>query len=1350
MSSSAKTATKSAAWLVLLLAAQGAAEPIIENARYRLSADGAKLSVVAKQSGCAISFDPRVVVYYRPGDPGFELAPLSLEGHRAPSRYDTVAPSWRRLSGEGRTLELAEAATVIEPEAERIALEQGALVVHYAPAPHGALSLRVSLPGPDDDPLIEWRWEPRVAGWWCVELAGAPNTLTDEIVDVWQPPIWHGRRIPWRTSWGLEHAAFTPAVIVATTKASLGLAVDPASIPFRLPTLENAQFMLALVREGESVRPTIAAPVFGRAGSQRGPGERLAMQVRMVLDRADWFEVYRHVATNIGGLRDYRNAPTTSLNTTFDNLVNMAMDPEYGGWLPEARGFDYGVEIAGNAKVVSALHPLSVAILTDREDIYRERAIPTLEYLLSREKFGFSQSADTFDHEGPSHLLAGPACEAGDLASEYALLQRQSPTLLTEAERLYYAPPRVLNLNRVSPGDDWANALALYLATHNAEYLRAAEQGADEYIARRITQSPVDFSDAGIESGGQFWTDLLPRWQSLLDLYEVSGERRYLDASLVGARQFATCVWTSPMPPPGDVTIHSGGQLGLYAHGRKRRDATLESSAPATELQVPERRVPAWSVSQVGLAPESLVTYSQNQAVFLAMHAGAFLRLAHHSGDELLATLARSAVVGRYESFPGYDINGEFTDYYAQADYLRRPLGERVYNEVYYNHLWPQISVVVDYLLSEAFYRSAGAIDFPWLPSRGYAYLQNRVYGHAPGKVYDRAAARLWMPTGLITGLPSSVDYVTAYNEDELLVMLLNQADAPQHVDCRFDLSRLSLGGKRETEVQVWQENSPAAATVLSGGKVAASVASKGITVLALQGVAPRREFQAQLANDDSAPPRNRGQIETLTTPFGVVKGVFLSAGPKLTSAYIYTTTTEQQLAACELTVTTPTGEQRLSDDKYPFEFTVPIDVDQPPRFMISGIAPDGVKYQKTELPPFASMMEQAPQQLSIDANYPGGNIVVERIEGNAIDVRPDLRDTPDWWFYWNFRVRGAGNRELTFRFPGRSPLGARGPAVSEDGGKSWVWTGRAKVNDQPEQASFQYLFKPEVNEVRFAFAMPYQLADWNAFIAPYLSRDDVAEKTLCRTTAGRDVKLLDIRPRERDAGVVLLTARHHACETMASYALEGCVQELLRPTPNDSGALPIRYLVAPLMDLDGVEAGDQGKNRRPHDHWLDYSGESQYASVAALRKLIADPTTGPLRVAIDFHCSFLREDSEAPGSSERIFFMQSGNPKIAGEAQRFGRDLRRAQRGPLLYDGQYDLPLGVRWNTPELAGPSFLGWAEQQPSVWFATVLELPYANAAGAAVTPESARAFGADFATALRNYLSGKLNSGAETQP
>jgi hypothetical protein len=36
----------------------------------------------------------------------------------------------------------------------------------------------------------------------------------------------------------------------------------------------------------------------------------------------------------------------------------------------------------------------------------------------------------------------------------------------------------------------------------------------------------------------------------------------------------------------------------------------------------------------------------------------------------------------------------------------------------------------------------------------------------------------------------------------------------------------------------------------------------------------------------------------------------------------------------------------------------------------------------------------------SSTANFPGGNIIVERTAGAAIHIRPDLRHTREWWFY--------------------------------------------------------------------------------------------------------------------------------------------------------------------------------------------------------------------------------------------------------------------------------------------------------------------------------------------------------------
>ena len=101
-------------------------------------------------------------------------------------------------------------------------------------------------------------------------------------------------------------------------------------------------------------------------------------------------------------------------------------------------------------------------------------------------------------------------------------------------------------------------------------------------------------------------------------------------------------------------------------------------------------------------------------------------------------------------------------------------------------------------------------------------------------------------------------------------------------------------------------------------------------------------------------------------------------------------------------------------------------------------------------------------------------------IEGDTVRLRPDLRDTEGWWFYWGFRVRGAQGRSLTFAFSGRNPIGVRGPAVSTDGGRSWSWLGAEAVKD----GSFQYAFAADAQEVRFCFAIPYQEENLKEFLA--------------------------------------------------------------------------------------------------------------------------------------------------------------------------------------------------------------------------------------------------------------------------
>jgi len=359
---------------------------------------------------------------------------------------------------------------------------------------------------------------------------------------------------------------------------------------------------------------------------------------------------------------------------------------------------------------------------------------------------------------------------------------------------------------------------------------------------------------------------------------------------------------------------------------------------------------------------------------------------------------------------------------------------------------------------------------------------------------------------------------------------------------------------------------------------------------------------------------------------------------------------------------------------------------------------------------------------------------VVESIEDDSVYLHQDLRDTEGDWFYWYFSVIQAQGRTVRFNFTQSRCFTIHGPAFSTDNGKTWAWLGSNSV----EGNSFTYTFGPTENSTLFCMSIPYVGADWDAFVKGNTVNSPLVEigklgfshqrrpvETLWLGCLGQTVEHR-----------VVLSARHHSCETMGSYALEGMVAFILS---NDPEAIHLRqcteFLIIPFVDKDGVELGDQGKNRHPHDHNRDYAQQNLYPETAALRNLLPTWSQGRLNVVLDFHCPWI-----ADGVNEILYFVGSAHPRIWEQQQRFGEILERSLKGPLPYRASDNLPFGHGWNIPInfRMGRTFADWATDLPEVRLATTIEVPYANAGGGMVTRESARAFGADVGRALAAYL------------
>jgi hypothetical protein len=383
-------------------------------------------------------------------------------------------------------------------------------------------------------------------------------------------------------------------------------------------------------------------------------------------------------------------------------------------------------------------------------------------------------------------------------------------------------------------------------------------------------------------------------------------------------------------------------------------------------------------------------------------------------------------------------------------------------------------------------------------------------------------------------------------------------------------------------------------------------------------------------------------------------------------------------------------------------------------------------------LAPTWAKAADAPSAVTVDAAFPGGNIIVERIAGDEVFLRQDLRDTAGDWFYWSFRVRGAAGRTLTFKFTGSNVLGVRGPAVSSDAGRTWTWLGSGSV----QGIAFRYSFPADAGEVRFSFCIPYLESNLKEFLKRHENSRALKVECLCRTAKGRSVELLrvgrlDAAPVHR----VLLTARHHACESMADYVLEGLLETAL--AHGDDGAWlreHVELMAVPFMDKDGVEDGDQGKNRKPHDHNRDYLRKI-HPSVKALAERVPAWSAGKLHVALDLHCPWIRGPN-----NEVIYFVGGPDADNWKRVTQFAETIEAVRQGPLPYRVSDNLPFGKAWNTG--SGGKDLQtcaqWAAGLPGIRVASSIETPYANASGKAVTAESASAFGHDLARALRRYL------------
>lgn len=387
---------------------------------------------------------------------------------------------------------------------------------------------------------------------------------------------------------------------------------------------------------------------------------------------------------------------------------------------------------------------------------------------------------------------------------------------------------------------------------------------------------------------------------------------------------------------------------------------------------------------------------------------------------------------------------------------------------------------------------------------------------------------------------------------------------------------------------------------------------------------------------------------------------------------------------------------------------------------------------------------------IEIFSDYPGGNIIVENIDQATCtaNIRQDLRDTSPWWFYWNFKAKNIGGKTVTFKFTNKPKpwnlMETYGPAVSIDGGKTWKWLNPPEPRGRNR---FVYTTPEGVNEAQFAFCIPYTFKDFEAFAQEMNGKNGFSLKPLCKTREGRQNVCVELNenPSKKKARV-FLTARHHACESTGSYVLEGFMRELFSDSPEGKALREkAEFFIIPMIDLDGVENGDQGKSRTPHDHNRDYSDKPIYPSVAASReKLLKWESEGGTDFIMDFHSPSVGaklKDGKNFSEHNVISLVGQENPAVAREQMRFSKILEDINDSPLPFRASDFLPHGKLWNQGSYT-TSLSNFGASLNGTKLSSSLETPYSCCRGIETSPEKFKAFGRCVAKALLQYLNSQV--------
>lgn len=718
---------------------------------------------------------------------------------------------------------------LFEPRADIVTKTDGSTIkVTYDCQGRGSLTVYWNVPEQGRHINVRAVYKPAEDTWCSIVLHPLKGLEDSDVSNVLMPPSFQYRRFP-SSGQMLFSSMMTQCVAMVETPMTFGkvtafVAPDLTDMGDEWGSGDYSSHGFALRNSRGELQPVAVSPLPGMSDSKIKGGCLCEARFVMGVVPEGWTAALNEVSTDVFGVADYRRQDSSSLSTVYDNILRLIDNDEFSGWHAPMKGF-WDIECDGNTDptvVQSApLALIGASYLNGDAEFYRRRALPTIEFLLSRSGF------------------RAPGARLG----QFAPLVSQFPTSLFEG------------VNTLGGGiNPWLSALALpegELRTANGYFssvtpMRQALSawrltGDDSWLSRAEAEAAgyldaIYSTDTAPFAPGTFYhSQVYPDWQTMLEIGSLTGDDIYIDAAAYGAASTIAGIRTWPAVAEGSMTLHPGdsfdGVSTIWWKGTER----FRLGFPRTEGDAPEHEADAWRVSPVGLGIEQPATYFSRTSgrndtpVFMNNWAPALMRLAGETGNGVYETYARNAILGRADSYPGYYAAG-YTDINLSSSF---PYVGPDISSIYYHHIPAYMAAVHDFLVSEMTVRSGGGISFPAARQEGFVWFANDVYGRARGSVYGEDAW-LWMPRGGAAASSAGLNILTAKGNGKLFLMLASEEDADTSFSVRLSDEVYSM---IYTPVATLRHADGSDETVtITDGELTISLEPKGFCVVDVEG----------------------------------------------------------------------------------------------------------------------------------------------------------------------------------------------------------------------------------------------------------------------------------------------------------------------------------------------------------------------------------------------------------------------------------------------------------------------------------------------------------------------------------